>query len=117
MFRCQNYPRGETPRGGEARKLPPHHTRAHILQQDIDEICAQAFKETRVGGEDKKAHAWGSLATGGGAGSPDTKKRVGPKPRQYPGPRFKLRRLQGGRGRHVYQIRESRRVESQINLL
>ena len=69
----------------------------------MDKICAQAFKETRMGGEDKKAHAWGSLAPGG-AGSPNYMKRMGPKPREYPEPRFKLRQLQGGRERHAYEI-------------
>ena len=89
----------------------PPHTRAHILEQEMDKIYAQAFREKRLGGGEKRAHAWGSLAPGG-AGSSDTKRKRDPNPRQYPEPLFKLRRLQGGRGRRACENRQKLDVMS-----
>ena len=45
----------------------------------MDKIYAEAFREKRLRGGDKTAHAWGSLAPGG-AGSSDTKKRTARNP-------------------------------------
>ena len=71
----------------------------------MDKIYAQAFREKRLGGEVKRAHAWGSLAPGG-AGSSDTKQERDPNPREYAEPLFKLSRLQGGRRRRAYANRQ-----------
>ena len=60
-----------------------------LLEQEMHKIYAQALREKRFGGEDKKAHAWGSLAAGG-TGSSDTKKGAGLKLGEYPEPLFKL---------------------------
>ena len=71
----------------------------------MDKAYARAFREKRLGGGDKRAHAWGSLAPGG-AGSSDTKQKKDPNPGEYPEPLFKLRRLQGSRRRRAYENRQ-----------
>ena len=89
-------PGGRLARGGNAGKNSPQHTRAHFLEQEMDKIDARAFRDKRLGGDDKKAHASDGLAPSV-VGFFDTK-RMGPKPRESREPRFKLRLLQGGRG-------------------
>ena len=42
---------------------------------------------------------------------------VSPTPREYPTPLFKLRRLQGGRGRHAYESRQKLDVLSCVAVL
>ena len=66
----------------------------------MDKIYAQAFREKRLGGEDKKARRLG------GAGSSGTKKKRGPNLREFPEPLFRLARHQGVRGRHPYENRQ-----------
>ena len=86
-------PGGRLP-GGEGKRTlpPPQHTRAHILEQEIDTIYA-SFREKGLEGSKKRRTHAGSLAPGVSRSS-NTKKSMGLIPKEYLEMLFKLRRLE-----------------------
>jgi len=67
-FCFRRYPGGRSSPGGKACVFA-----SSTLTIGMGKIYEQAFKEKRSGGEDRRAHAWGSLP--GGATSSETAKR------------------------------------------